>query len=87
MRDIFVDANMASHFSKPSKEFKDFIEWLLFDDKKDPTKNAYMVGSSFIAKEYGKCNQNCKQPYSILNVYLTLMSKNRLNIFSKSDLD
>jgi hypothetical protein len=85
MRDIFIDANIACKFAKPDKTQQELIDWLLLDNKSNPSANAHLVVSSYLLREYDRANINCS--YGIMHIYLTLMRQGRLNLKSKNELD
>lgn len=88
MKDIFIDANIASKFANPPNEdYLKFIKWLEFEDESEPQNNAFLVVSSMIVTEYFAGCRNYNEGTSITAIYDKMQKGKRLNRKEKNEID
>jgi hypothetical protein len=87
MKDIFIDNNVASRFSRPAdEEYKNLIRWLLIH-KRDIDNDAYLLFSKKLEKEYLDSSQHAKSFTSIPYIIEILRRQERLKEFSNKEID
>jgi predicted nucleic acid-binding protein len=87
-KDIFIDNNIASkYFSTPTdEEYKKLIDWLGTHNKVED-KDAYLVVSPYLIREYNESNRNARSETNILNILIQLTKQGRLVHFTKKDIE
>ncbi len=87
-KDIFIDNSIASkHFSNPiDDEYKKLIKWIQTCEKNEE-KDAYLVITPFLIKEYIESNRNAKSMTNITLIIDTLTKEGRLINFSKKEIE
>lgn len=87
-KDIFIDNNIASqYFSNPiNEEYKKLIDWLFTDNENEET-DAYLVVSPYLLREYHESNRNANSRTNIIKIVEDLTKQERLNQFSKKDIE
>ena len=88
MKDIFIDNNIASRFAAPADpEYKSLIKWLIsFDKSILKEKNAHLVLSLKIQKEYLESSSLAKSKTSIAAVVNKLTKQGRINFFTNTEI-
>jgi hypothetical protein len=87
VKDIFIDNNVASRFSRPAdEEYKKLLRWLL-EYNEEPEKDAYLVVSKKLEEEYIGSSQHALSTTSIPYIVEILRRQDRLNFFEKTEID
>lgn len=87
-KDIFIDNNVASKFSNPQdKEYVKLTQWLLkYSTNDNENKNAYLVVSQKLLREYYASAQGAKSDNSIPMIIGRLQAESRLIVISNQQI-
>lgn len=83
MKDIFIDADIANSFPKPSDSIKELINWLIDEDS---TANSIIVYSNQLYKEYDDGNKGCVNTNSILYILGTMIKEGRYTKINNKEI-
>lgn len=86
-KDIFIDNNIASRFGNPmDAEYKKLVDWLIKNDKEQPSNNAYLVVSNKLIHEYNRSNLNPKSLTSIPIIIEILKRQERVHHIENEEI-
>lgn len=87
MKDIFIDVQIANRFANPPNEhYREFINWLLTNNKKNTASNAVMMLSAKLLQKYEAGCKNCTKPTSINTIIAIILLERRYTMISNKDI-
>jgi len=87
LRDIFIDNNVAKNFANPlDVEYKKLVFWLIEYNKLNPIRNAYLVTSNKLLKEYLASSGLSSSSTNIVMIIHKMTREGRLVKFSNQDI-